>query len=277
MAQYIDTHCHVHCEDYPVNGKEVAQDAVAAGVDRIITMGCDVTDSQLALNYAKESSRGGVNVYCGVGIFPSYGENSTARDIDKLRKLANNNRGTVVAIGEIGIDHHDDDHHLAKERQAELLEAQLQLAVDLRLPVSLHVRSGKYGDAFADLWSVLGNFTGVNTVHGVLHSFTDNLKNLDRCLSYGLSIGINGIVTFNKDEELDEVYREVPLGRIVSETDSPYLAPKPYRGHVNQPAYIPNIIETLADKRGCDVNVLATACYNNASDLFGLRSSNSDR
>lgn len=277
MAQYIDTHCHVHCEDYPIDGAEIAQSAAAVGVDKVITMGCDVTDSERAIRYTQESSTNQVAVYCGVGIFPSYGENFTLGDVETLKELAEDNRDKVVAIGEIGIDHHDDDHHLAEEKQIELLEAQLQLAVDLALPVSLHVRSGKYSDAFADLWMVLDNFSGNNTVRGVLHSFTDSLKNLDKCLSYGLSIGVNGIVTFNKEAELDEVYRALPLNRIISETDSPYLAPKPYRGHTNQPAYIPNIVAALAAKRGDDVNTLAAACYNNASDLFGLRSGNSDR
>lgn len=276
MTRYIDTHCHVHCANYPLSGDEVVRAAMAAGVNRVISMGCDVADSQRAVEYAQEYSNDVVKVYCGVGIFPSYGENFTQRDVEVLRKMALDNPNQVIAIGEIGIDHHDDDHHLATARQMALLETQLQLAVDLNLPVSLHVRSGQYGDAFADLWTVLGNFTGGNKIRGVLHSFTDSLDNLDECLSYGLLIGINGIVTFNKDEELDEVYRQIPLSRIVSETDAPYLAPRPYRGRTNQPAYIPNVVKAIAMKRGDDVNELATACYNNASDLFGLRSGDAD-
>jgi TatD DNase family protein len=277
MMQYIDTHCHIHCIDYPVDGAEIVQNAAQAGVGKIITMGCDVADSERAVSYAKKHNTSNVAIYCGVGIFPSYGENATLSDIEALKRLVQENPSEIKAIGEIGIDHHDDDHHLDATRQMALLEAQLQLAVDLYLPVSLHVRSGQFGDAFSDLWAVLGNFTGANIVRGVLHSFTDSLENLDKCLSYGLSIGVNGIVTFNRDEELDEVYRTIPQERIISETDSPYLAPKPYRGKVNQPACILNIVKALAAKRETNANALATACYNNASDLFGLRSGDSDR
>ncbi len=277
MMQYIDTHCHIHCIDYPVDGAKIVQNAAQAGVGKIITMGCDVADSERAVGYAKKYDASNVAIYCGVGIFPSYGENATSSDIEVLKRLVRENPNEIKAIGEIGIDHHDDDYHLDATRQMVLLEAQLQLAVDLHLPVSLHVRSGQFGDAFADLWAVLGNFTGANMVRGVLHSFTDSLENLDKCLSYGLSIGVNGIVTFNRDEELDEVYRTIPKERIMSETDSPYLAPKPYRGKVNQPACILSIVKALAAKRETDANELATACYNNASDLFGLRSGDSDR
>ena len=124
---------------------------------------------------------------------------------------------------------------------------------------------GEFGNAFADFWPIINNFSGVR---GVLHSFTDSLVNLDKVLQTGLYVGVNGILTFNRDSQLAEVYQAMPLERIVLETDAPYLAPKPYRGKVDQPAYIRPIAEYLAEQRNLSISKVARQTTANAMQVF---------
>lgn len=166
----------------------------------------------------------------------------------------------------LGLDYCYDTVSPAK--QLEALEALIQLSLDNALPLSLHVRSGDYGDAFADFWALLSNFS--HGVSGVVHSFTDSQANLEQVLKHDLSIGVNGIITFNRDPTLAEVYRTVPLDRVVLETDSPYLAPVPYRGKTNQPKYIRQIAERLAEVRGVPLVQLTEVVASNVERIFHL-------
>lgn len=271
---YVDTHCHIHGDNHPAEIDDIIERAQSAGVTDIITMGCTASDSRTALDLALEHSAGDVIIHAGAGIYPSYADNFDLDDIAEILHCAS--RFAVVAIGEIGIDHYDTEHHVSAEEQIAVLRSEFEISLHKGLPVSLHVRSGKYGNAFDDLWLALEDFCLGFEVTGVIHSFTGTLAELDRCLEYGFYIGVNGIVTFNKDPALDEVYRHIPMNRIVTETDSPFLAPVPVRSRPNEPANIPTIVEALAQKRGDDPDELAAACYNNACDLFRLRGRNPD-
>lgn len=262
-----DTHCHIHSSDYPLNPSEVLTSALDSGVSRIITMGCDPADSELAVRYALEQGRPeGLILRAGVGIYPHQTGDFRPSDIDRLQTLIDANRRVIAAVGEVGLDYCYDT--VPPIKQLEALEALIQLSLDNALPLSLHVRSGDYGDAFADLWVLLGNFP--HGVSGVVHSFTDNQVNLEQALKHDLSIGVNGIVTFNRDPALTEVYRTVPLDRVVLETDSPYLAPVPYRGKTNQPKYIRQIAERLAEVRGMSLVQLTEVVAGNVERIFHL-------
>jgi TatD DNase family protein len=141
--------------------------------------------------------------------------------------------------------------------------AQLALAVKYDLPVSFHVR-----EAFADFWPIVARFPGLR---GTLHSYTGNMADLDKALSMGLYISLNGIVTFNQDKKLQQVYNSVPLDRILLETDAPYLTPAPHRGTMNTPAYVADIVRFVAKSRGCETRELAAQTTNHATELFSLR------
>lgn len=259
-----DTHCHLHC-DYPLAAADILPAAAAAGVTRVITMASNPANAVAAIQYARANDgRNGVKVKACLGVYPQEANLFTGDTIKQYRQLIQDNSSLIVGIGELGLDYFYDGQ--PPQCQLEALEPQFQLAVDLGLPVSIHCRSGQQGDAFADLLPLLDNFSG--QVRGVLHSFTDSLANLEQVLARGLYVGVNGIVTFNKDERLAAVYRQMPLERIVLETDAPYLAPKPYRGRPNQPAYIRQIAEQLARLKETDFDQVAVTTTANALSVF---------
>jgi TatD DNase family protein len=163
-------------------------------------------------------------------------------------------------LGDIGLDYHYKPYDRA--RQIKLLEQQLNLAVKYDLPVSFHVR-----EAFDDFWAIFDSFP---KLRGTLHSYTDNLENMEKGLSRGLYISLNGILTFNREAELNKVFVQLPLDRALLETDAPYLAPSLYRGKTNQPAYTRAIAETLAQKRCITVKEIAKITTKNAKNLFNL-------
>lgn len=264
----IDSHCHIHDVDYTIPAEEVLVNAAANGVNKIVTMSGEMTDLDSAVEYvrANDPLRDGVNLYAFLGVHPSEAA-QLPRDFDQIVKnKIQSNRDIVKGVGEIGLDYFYDfaNHDL----QIAALERQLQLAVDLDLPVSMHIRSGKGGDAFADLIPLLDNFSG--RVRGAVHSFTDTVANLEKVLERGLSIGVNGIVTFNKDPELDRAYRVMPLDRIILETDAPWLAPKPYRGRPNQPSRIREIAEFLAVMKGVSFEAVAQQTTSNVLSLYKI-------
>ena len=253
-----DTHCHIHSSDYPLSSSEVLTSALDSGVSQIITMGCDLADSGLAIRYALEHGQlEGMMLRAGVGIYPHQAGDFRPSDIDRLQTLIDTSRRVIAAVGEVGLDYCYDTVPPAK--QLEALEALIQLSLDNALPLSLHVRSGDYGNAFADFWALLSNFS--HGVSGVVHSFTDSQANLEQVLKRDLSIGVNGIITFNRDPTLAEVYRTVPLDRVVLETD---------RGKTNQPKYIRQIAERLAEVRGVPLVQLTEVVASNVERIFHL-------
>jgi TatD family hydrolase len=182
-------------------------------------------------------------------ILDRHGDKSPRDDTGKLR-----------GFGDIGLDYYYKPYDRA--RQIKLLEQQLDLAVKYDLPVSFHVR-----EAFDDFWAVFDNFP---KQRGTLHSYTDNLKNMEKGLSRGLYVSLNGILTFNREEELNKVFVQLPQNRVIFETDAPYLAPKPHRGKANQPAYIRDVAEFFAVKRGIAPEEIAKSSTKNAKKLFNL-------
>ena len=268
-----DTHCHIHSSDYPLNPSEVLTSALDSGVSQIITMGCDPADSELAVRYVLGHGQPErLILRAGAGIYPHQAGDFRPSDIDRLQTLIDTSKRVIAAVGEVGLDYCYDT--VSPIKQLEALEALIQLSLDNALPLSFHVRSGDYGDAFADLWALLSNFP--HGVSGVVHSFTDSQANLEQVLKRDLSIGVNGIVTFNRDPALTEVYRAVPLDRVVLETDSPYLAPVPYRGKTNQPKYIRQIAERLAEVRGMSPAQLTEVVAGNVERIFHLSTTDAE-
>ncbi len=269
--ELIDTHCHVQSagqvegEDNTVllwqrlgaSPETIIKRAQSAKVKQMICVGCDLLDSKLAIGFAAEHD----NCFAAIGIHPHEAKRyvDSSSDQEAFKALAK--QAKVVAIGECGLDYFY--NHSEPDDQAAILKLQLDLAVATGLPVIFHVRQ-----AFADFWDIFDSYD--NKIRGVVHSFTDNMANLEAALKRGLYIGVNGIATFAKDPDQLAVYKAIPVDRLLLETDAPYLTPTPFRGNVNEPKHVLTVAEFLARLRGEELNYLAEHTTSNAGLLFGL-------
>lgn len=256
----VDTHCHLNFNAYDDDRQQVIERATAAGVTRIINPGIDPQSSQEVIDLAAQHT----GVYAAVGVHPNSSAAFTAGTLAEIEALAAAPK--VVAIGEIGLDYYWDKS--PKEQQWAAFEAQLDLARRLLLPVIIHNR-----DASQDVMAILENHAAslpadLRQRPGVLHSFSASSHIAERALQAGFYLGFTGPVTYNKADDLRAIARDVPLDRILVETDGPFLPPVPYRGKRNEPAYIPYIVERLAGLKQLTDEALAAATTENALRLF---------
>jgi TatD DNase family protein len=253
--QLTDTHCHIHSTDYKLNPDEVIQAAAAAGVTRLICVGTDVEDSQLAVAFVQQRDA----CWASIGIHPHeakrYVGDTAALEI--FAGLAEKHK--IIAIGEAGLDYHY--NHSPKKEQQQILRFQLELARRHNLPVIFHVR-----EAFGDFWPIYDEYRP----NGVLHSFTASTAVLEEALKRGLYIGLNGIMTFTKEYDQLEMAKAVPLEKLLLETDAPYLTPAPYRGTICESKHVRTTAEFLSGLRGESLEDLAVSTTGNAVRLFGL-------
>lgn len=245
----IDTHCHIHEADYPLNADEVIQYALEAGVEKMICVGTSEESSKRAVEFASTRQ----NIFASIGVHP----HDTKDGWQKITDLTDKK---IVAVGEIGLDYYYT--HSPKEVQIKALEGQIDLALRRNLPIIFHVR-----DAFSDFWPIFDNFHGIR---GELHSFTDTKQHLDEALKRDLFIGVNGISTFTKDETQKSMFAGVPLSKLLLETDAPFLTPVPFRGRVNEPGFVKGVAEHQALVRGLSLEQIATTTSANAAALFAL-------
>jgi TatD DNase family protein len=249
----IDTHTHLHLDKFDADRFATLERAAAAGVARMIEIGYDLESSAAAVRLAE--SHPAVNAV--VGIQPHYAVDAGAEWLAEIRRLAAHPK--VVGIGEIGLDYfHDRAPHAAQER---LFREQLALARELDLPVVIHSR-----DAQDDTVRILRD--AARGQPGVMHSFSGDWTYAEACLDIGFHLSFSGPVTFAKAAELHDVARRIPLNRILTETDSPFLAPHPHRGRRNEPAYVRFVAERLAALREMELPALAEAVWRNAQALF---------
>jgi len=247
--QLIDTHCHIHETGYP-DPKGAYERALKADVGLMLCVGTSEQSSREAVAFSERHD----GCWAVVGAHPHEAKDGIA----DIERILSEKSTQIVGIGEIGLDYFYD--HSPRDVQIKAFERQLQLARDYDLPVSFHVR-----EAFEDFWPVFGNFTGIR---GVLHSFTDTVDTLETALSRGLYIGVNGISTFARDKQ--DVFAAIPLDRMLLETDAPFLTPVPHRGTVNEPAFVRNVAEFHAEKRGISLDEVAATTTTNARALFAL-------
>jgi TatD DNase family protein len=252
----VDTHCHIHSEDYPVDIKEVYTSAKQLGVDKIICVGTDLEDSKLAIEFAANHD----DTWASIGIHPHEANKYVDKPelLEEFARLATSKK--VIAVGECGLDYFY--NHSDKQSQKQLLIFQLELAKKHNLPLIFHVRN-----AFDDFWPILDNYPGIR---GVLHSFTDDQANLELALNKNLMIGVNGISTFTKNPDQIKMYKDIPLASLVLETDAPYLTPAPFRGMICEPKHIKVIADFLVNLRGESSEELAKQTSNNVNLLFGV-------
>lgn len=248
---FIDTHCHLSKDDYEDIDLVIKENRMA-GVEKIIISGCDKKGIIEALEIAEKYK----DIYVTIGYHPSEVLEVTETDLDELKIKLRNHK--VVGLGEIGLDYYYGKE--TKEQQISLFEKQLAIAEELNMKVVIHSR-----DATEDTINCLKKYA----VTGVIHCFSGSVETAKIYIGMGYKLGIGGVVTF-KNSKLYEGVREVGLDNIVLETDSPYLAPTPYRGQKNSSKYIPLIAEKVAEILDVSKENVEEKTTFNACNLFDL-------
>jgi TatD DNase family protein len=250
----IDTHCHLTDPRLESQLEDVLARAAAAGIERMITVGTNVTDDAMAISLCS----GRENLRCAVGIHPNYTHEADLSDLPRLRELQTD--PSVVALGEMGLDYH---HAFStKERQLSFFEPQLQMAVEVNKPVVIHSR-----EAIDDTLAVMRAFPAVRAV---FHCFTGTPDEARKILDQGYFISFTGALTFKKADALREAAGLVPLDRMFVETDAPYMSPEPKRSQkTNEPALVIHVAETLAKVKGVSVGEIDRITTENAVRFFG--------
>ncbi len=255
---YIDSHAHIEMSDFDADREAVIQRALDAGVEMVVCVG----DGDVANNSHSGAFRLAEQypfIYTTVGVHPH-----EARLLDddlyaRLKDLSEHPK--VIAWGEIGLDYHYDNSPRGVQREA--FRRQLRMARERGLPVSIHTR-----EAEADTLAILNAEWRDSELSGVIHCFTGTRRFAEAAIELGFLISFSGVITFKKAEELRETARAIPIEKILIETDSPFLAPVPYRGRRNEPAYVIETARAIAELRGIDAEELGRATSQNFKRLF---------
>jgi TatD DNase family protein len=252
----IDTHAHIHDARFDGERAEVLARARAAGVTQLITVGCDLADSQRALEVARE-----YRIYASIGIHPHEAKDAPP-DIDGVF-TAFLSDPRIVAIGETGLDYYYD--HSPRDQQQRVLREQIRLARETGFPVIFHHR-----DAYDDFIAILRE-EWTSGMTGVVHCFTGDAAAARTYVDeFSLYLGIGGVITFKTASSIREAVAAIGLRALVLETDCPYLAPIPHRGERNEPAYVTFTAGKVAEILGCSIDDVTTATDANARRLFQL-------
>jgi len=250
----IDTHSHLNFPDFSKDYPDVIARAKKAGIVAIVNVGADLPTSKRAIELAQKEDL----CYATVGIHPTNTNNLKDEDCQELEGLAQKKK--VVAIGEIGLDYFHNS--TPKEIQKRSFELQILLAKKLNLPVIIHNR-----DAHQDVLAILKE---KEVKKGVMHCFSGDINLAREVLSLGLHISFSGNLTYKKNEDLRAVAKEVPLKKLLLETDCPYLPPQPSRGKRNEPGFLTYTAEALAKIKGISLEELGEITTKNAKELFGI-------
>jgi TatD DNase family protein len=251
----VDSHCHLDHQQFHGEVEPLLERASAAGVRYFLTIG--TADGPPILDVAIRLAERFPNVWATVGVHPHDASKADARTFDDLRALSKHPK--VVAVGEIGLDYHYD--FSPRELQSEVFLEQMRIAQEAGKPVIIHTR-----EAWEDTIAVLRG-----KGPGILHCFTGNADQAREAVDLGFYLGFGGVLTFPKSDSVRDAARETPEDRLLLETDCPYLAPIPFRGKRNEPAYLAHTARKLADVRGVTEEAIAQTTTRNFEDLFGLR------
>lgn len=260
LAGLVDSHCHLDRLDltsYDQNFNAMMKATREAGVSHMLCIGVDLETFPDVLTLAEQHA----NVHCTVGVHPLY-KDSREPTVTELVELAQHPR--VVAIGETGLDYFyaKGDNRWQRDRFSVHIEA----AAKTDLPLVIHTR-GARADTIAMLRDA-GGPQGTGAVRGVLHCFTEDLDMAEQAIELGFSIAISGIATFNNAADLRDIIKALPIESLLIETDSPWLAPVPYRGKKNEPRYVVEVAKLVADLKGLDVQDVVDRTRENFFSLF---------
>jgi len=264
----FDSHCHLTSESLAADHAGVLMRSRQAGVIQLLNIGDDLETSRAAILQAENTASHGIEMWASAGVHPqNANEYCFVESEAALREMAAHPQ--VCAIGEIGLDFLYDETHpqypgATRDVQEKVLRAQLDLAVELQMPVVLHNRAAD--DA---LLSLAKQYSG--RLNGVFHCFGSSVEVARKLLDFGFYLGFTGLVTFKNAPEVREAALLCPLDRLLIETDAPYLAPVPHRGKTNEPSFLPCVAQTVAQLHQIEVTELETITTENARRLFALQ------
>jgi TatD DNase family protein len=263
----IDTHTHLDFPHFDGDREHVIERAATAGVRAIVDVGTDLASSRAAVALAESYPQ----VYAAVGVHPHDAKTLTGETLEELRALASHAK--VVAIGEIGLDFYRDLSPRGKQRQ--VFQQQWALANELDKPVIIHDREAhKEVMAILRRWALRrssGQAEGSQQPMGVLHCFSGDLAMAQEAIEMGFHISIAGPITFKNARRLRELIRQLPMEKLLVETDCPYLTPHPHRGKRNEPAYVKLVAQEVAHIKGLSLEEVGRITSDNAQALFALK------
>jgi len=251
-----DTHTHLYSEQFNDDRNEMMQRAIDAGVTRFFIPAIDSTYTEAMFNLEKEYP---ANTFLMMGLHPTSVKENYKEELILVQEWLDKRQ--FYAVGEIGIDLYWDRSFLQQQQDA--FKAQIEWAKEKDLPIVIHCR-----ESFNEIFEVLEEVKDEN-LFGIFHCFTGNLEQANRAISYNMKLGIGGVVTF-KNGEIDKFLNQIELRHIVLETDSPYLAPTPFRGKRNESSYIINVLDKLVDIYNLTPEEIANITTQNSRDVFGI-------
>ncbi|MDH2454693.1 TatD family hydrolase [Priestia megaterium] len=252
----FDTHVHLNAEQYEDDLQEVINRALEKGVQNMVVVGFDEPTIKKAIQIAETYDF----IYASVGWHPVDAVDMTDEHLAWIEELAQHPK--VVALGEMGLDYHWDKS--PKEVQKDVFRRQIRLARKVNLPIIIHNR-----DATEDVVTILKE-EHVEEVGGIMHCFTGSIEVAKQCMDMNMYISFGGPVTFKNAKKPKEVATELPLDKLLIETDCPYLTPHPFRGKRNEPGYVSYVAEQIAELKGITYEELAAMTTANAKKLFGI-------
>lgn len=267
--EIIDSHCHIHepwlAEKYDKSVDQLVKEAKEAGVLSFISVGTSAESSRLAVEFAQAHG-----TYASLALHPHEVSEKSPTDIDQdfatVEEITAAKHAQVVAIGECGLDYYYHKETEVQAAQVALFRRHLDLAVQYDLPLIFHIR-----DAFPDFFAIIDEYSQAGTrIRGVVHSFTAGMDELNGCLKRGFYLGVNGIMTFTKNEDQLSAARAIPRDRLLFETDAPFLTPKPFRGKMCEIRHIVETVKFMSELRNEPLDDLAAATTQNARELFKL-------
>lgn len=247
----IDSHAHYDDSSFDADREEVLRELFSGEICKIVNIGCSVKSSYSSVKLAEEYA----GIYAAVGLHPD-----AADEIDRIgeiRSLCGNKK--VVAVGEIGLDYHYEEH--SRDIQKKAFEEQLKLAAELDMPVVIHSR-----DAWEDTMELLRKYRP----KGVMHCFSGSAETAREIVGMGMYVGFTGVVTFKNAKKALKALEAVPLDRLLVETDCPYMAPEPNRGKRNYSGYLPYTVAAMAAVKGVSPDEMAEITAENAERLFNI-------
>lgn len=258
----VDAHAHLDIEQFEGEQNAIIERAKAAGVGRIINVSLNSQFWQQSLDFVRQYPG---YLYLALGLHPNdiNNEPDPIAALDQLEELCLANRDVIIGLGETGLDYYHND--VTSEKQMDFFKKQLQMAKKLEMPLIIHCR-----DAMPDLLEVLeADAVGMKIM---MHCFSGTLEEAERCMALGpeVYISIAGPVTFPKALDRHEVARQVPLERLLTETDCPFLTPQPYRGKRNEPSYVKFVAEKIADLKNISYQTVIDQTGQNVQKLFGI-------
>jgi TatD DNase family protein len=269
---FIDSHAHLEMEQFDADREQMISRALEAGIEKIVAIGSGTGPGSLdcGIQLAERHEF----IYATIGIHPHEAKLATDADFQELEQLTK--RPKVIAWGEIGLDYYYD--HSPRELQQQVFLRQMELARAAKLPIVIHCRpSDKSENAWDDCLQLMEQYWRTSGLGGILHCFTGSWSHARRALDLGFMISFAGNLTFRRAQPIRDAAKEVPLERLLIETDSPFLAPVPYRGKRNEPAFVKEVARQLGEIRGLSTEEAGRQTAANFYNFFKLAESKQDK